>query len=386
MSRGQQTRALVADAYSSLTAKPLRSVALMVGILLGVATVVSAVLLADTQQAKVDRAFDRQRADVVVIAGEAVPTTGFPAAAIEQIDALPAAGGAGELSIWQDNAEISPADRRGDRQAIVAPVVVADRAGLALAEVTTTAGAGPDPGGAGRVWLGEEAAGRAEVGVDDEVMIGGHRFSVAGLLQASSRYAYVARGVVMTRADASRAFGDGENVRLLIDVRPGSAAAVADVALAALDPGQVMFLRNATPPDSAELPRQVGDQLRTLGLGLGLVVGLVGLVGVGNTLAMTVAHRVRELGLRSALGWSRRRLAALILAESVIAGALASIMGAALALAGVGGWCLVQDLTLVVEPWWLLAAVGGGVAASALGGILPALQAGSIPPTTALRS
>ncbi|MBM9459723.1 ABC transporter permease [Nocardioides sp. zg-536] len=384
MSLRSESLLLLADAHASLTAKPMRSVALMAGILLGVATVVSAVLLADTQQTKVDRAFDQQRADVVVITGEAVPARGFSAAAIRQVTALPVAGPAGELSIWQDHQQFRRAG--GPREEVVAPLVVADPAGLRLAGAALSEGDPFRADATGEVWLGSSAAQRAGVTVGDVVVVQRHRFEVAGLLSAHGRYAYVDSSVLMSRPDATGVLGEGENVRLLIDVRPGSAAAVADFARAVLDPGQTMFLANATPPDSAELPKQVGEQLRTLGLGLGLVVGIVGLIGVANTLAMTVAHRVRELGLRSALGWSRRRLATLILTESAVAGVQASVVGAAVAVAGVGGWCLVQDLTLIIDPRWLLAAIGGGVAASVIGGILPALQAGSISPMAAMRS
>lgn len=381
---------LASDAYASLTAKPMRTVALMFGILLGVATVVSAVTLADTQQVKVDRAFDQQRARTVVIAGQDVPETGFSAENRTQINQLAVASGAGEVSIWRDNVAIAPA---GESAAMtVVPVVAADAPGLQVVGARTRDGAAftdaPD-GAPDAVWLGATAATRLGVdvvGSHNRIDLDGHPYRVVGIIEAPSGYAYINSSVVMTRSAAYRAFDRGENVRFLISVRPGSAAAVAAFALSALDPGQLMLLRNATPPDSARLPKQVGDQLRTLGIGLGVFVGIVGLIGVANTLAMTVAYRIRELGLRSALGWSRRRLAGLVLVESLLAGALASVIGAAVGLGALALWCEVQGLQLIIHPAWVLTAVAGGVIAGALGGIFPALQASSISPMEALRS
>lgn len=360
----------------------------MLGILLGVATVVSAVLLADTQQVEVDRSFDQQRANVVVITGEGVPEPGFPAPAVAQVAGLPVAAGAGEVSIWQDNIEASRVDGTGST---VLPVVVVDTPGLAVVRAVVSEGAAFPAAGEERgqdVWLGVDAARRlgADLDATPSVLVGGRSYRVAGLIQAPNAYAYVSSSVVMPRSVAYDDLGQGENVRLLVGVRPGSAAAVADFAMPALDPGKVMFLQNATPPDAAALPRQVGEQLRSLGVGLGLFVGVVGLISVANTLAMTVSHRIRELGLRSALGWSRRRLATLVMLESVLAGTFASVLGAAIGIVGVGSWCLHQDLDLIVDPLWLLLATGGGVAAATIGGLLPALQAGSVSPMEALRS
>lgn len=378
---------LARDAYASLTAKPMRTVALMFGILIGVATVVSAVTLADTQQVKVDRAFDQQRASTVVIAGRNVPESGFAPEARQQILSLPVTTGAGELSIWRDNAAVARAEA-SDTTTVV-PVVVADRSGLDLIGARSKLGA-PFGQGASGVWLGQDAAARLGLGEELEtahrIKVDGREYDVRGILEAPATYAYVNSSVIMTRRAAVEAFGAGENVRLLIGVRPGSGAPVAAFALSALDPGVVMFLHNATPPDSARLPEQVGDQLRTLGIGLGVFVGVVGLIGVANTLAMTVAYRVRELGLRSALGWSRRRLTGLILVESLLAGALASVIGAAVGLLGLSLWCAGQGLELIVDPRWVVTAIAGGVGAAGVGGILPAIQAGSISPMEALRS
>lgn len=378
---------LARDAYASLTAKPMRTVALMFGILIGVATVVSAVTLADTQQVKVDRAFDQQRASTVVIAGRNVPESGFAPEARQQILSLPVTTGAGELSIWRDNAAVARAEA-SDTTTVV-PVVVADRSGLDLIGARSKLGA-PFGQGASGVWLGQDAAARLGLGEELEtahrIKVDGREYDVRGILEAPATYAYVNSSVIMTRRAAVEAFGAGENVRLLIGVRPGSGAPVAAFALSALDPGVVMFLHNATPPDSARLPEQVGDQLRTLGIGLGVFVGVVGLIGVANTLAMTVAYRVRELGLRSALGWSRRRLTGLILVESLLAGALASVIGAAVGLLGLSLWCAGQGLELIVDPRWVVTAIAGGVGAAGVGGILPAIQAGSISPMEAVRS
>lgn len=387
MSPRQPLSLLARDAYSSLTAKPMRTVALMFGILIGVATVVSAVTLADTQQVKVDRAFDQQRASTVVISGRNVPESGFPEEGRKQILSLSVTTGAGELSIWRDNVAVARAGA-SDTTTVV-PVVVADTAGLDLIRARSRAGAAFGQGAPG-VWLGHDAAARLGLDGDLEgvnrIEVDGREYDVRGILEAPATFAYVNSSVIMTRPAADDAFDAGENVRLLIAVRPGSAAPVAAFALSALDPGNVMFLNNATPPDSARLPQQVGDQLRMLGIGLGVFVGVVGLIGVANTLAMTVAYRMRELGLRSALGWSRRRLAGLILVESLLAGALASVIGAAVGLLGLSLWCAGQGLELIVDPRWVLAAIGGGVGAAGLGGILPAIQAGSISPMEALRS
>ncbi|MFT4287399.1 ABC transporter permease [Nocardioides sp.] len=45
-----------------------------------------------------------------------------------------------------------------------------------------------------------------------------------------------------------------------------------------------------------------------------------GVMAVANTLMLSVHQRLRELGLRSAMGWTRRRIGALVLTESGVAG------------------------------------------------------------------
>ncbi|HVS13268.1 MAG TPA: ABC transporter permease [Thermoanaerobaculia bacterium] len=110
------------------------------------------------------------------------------------------------------------------------------------------------------------------------------------------------------------------------------------------------------------------------------VVLLVACTNVGGLLLGRHARRRRELALRSALGASRRRLAAQLFLESAWLSAFAGALGFALAAAGVE---LIRRLRpegmealerARVSPQALLFAVGASFAAAALAGLAPALR------------
>ncbi len=129
------------------------------------------------------------------------------------------------------------------------------------------------------------------------------------------------------------------------------------------------------------------------GLNFFSVVSLfVGSFLIYNAFAMTVVERTREIGMFRAIGMTRRQIIALVLSEAVTLG----FIGAAL---GVGfGLLLAQFLTQTVSsfsgqaidritttPEALLQALAAGVVVTILAATLPALQAARISPIQALR-
>ncbi len=119
-----------------------------------------------------------------------------------------------------------------------------------------------------------------------------------------------------------------------------------------------------------------------------IVISLL-LVGVLNTMLMSVIERTRELGVLRAIGWRRSRLIRMILAESVVI----CLIGAAIGL--VISYILVALLShwtrtsLLVPPSISLAAVlvafASVVIAGVIGSLYPAFRAASIRPVESLR-
>ncbi|MFT3862235.1 ABC transporter permease [Micropruina sp.] len=386
---------VAADAGASLLARPWHAIGMMSGILLGVASATAAVVIADTQQAQIDLRFDLQRSQHVVLWSQAQAPDGFPPDRVHQVTALEPVSAAGEFSLWSTRTNVT---RSFASHPVSAPVIVADAGGLAASETTVLSGAAPQLLTAGRLplaWVGRQLA--ADLGVrpadgtantpDAQVVLDGRPFSVAGIVANATGFDYVDNSVVIPREAAGELPSDGAaNIRLLIHVRPGSAAAVAAYALAAMDYDHTLQLRDVTPPDGQQLLGNVTDDLRRIGAALGGFIGLVGMVAIANTLMLAVNNRRRELGLRSAMGWSRRRIGVLILTESAFAGLIAGLIGAAVGLAAAAIWCAQQGWTLIVWPPlpWLVAL--GGVAASLFGGLIPALRAATVTPLTAMQA
>jgi putative ABC transport system permease protein len=88
--------------------------------------------------------------------------------------------------------------------------------------------------------------------------------------------------------------------------------------------------------------RQPIDQLLNLIyalLGLAVVIAVLGIV---NTLALSVIERTREIGLLRAVGLSRRQLRTMIRLESVAIALLGAVLGVVLGLGA--GWALQRSL------------------------------------------
>lgn len=125
-------------------------------------------------------------------------------------------------------------------------------------------------------------------------------------------------------------------------------------------------------------------------VGLLAIAVLIALVGIGNTLGLSVLERGREHALLRALGLTRRQVRRMLAAEAVLLSVVATVLGTALGVlfAWTGVRALVQpavDGASLVLPWGQLAAV---VTISALAGlvaaVLPSRKASRITPAAGL--
>lgn len=123
--------------------------------------------------------------------------------------------------------------------------------------------------------------------------------------------------------------------------------------------------------------------------GTSLLALLIGILGIANTMAMSVFERTREIGILRALGWKRWHILAHIEIEALTLGLAGGFLGIGL------GWCALRVLASLPKTasffaatlhWPLLAeAVGIAMLAGLIAGALPAWRAGRLSPVDALR-
>ena len=130
--------------------------------------------------------------------------------------------------------------------------------------------------------------------------------------------------------------------------------------------------------------------LRSTTLSGGLIAGislLVGGIGIANIMLASIAQRVRELGVRLAVGARRRDVFLQILAESTVIGIIGGFLGlgAGVVLLDLLGRVAPLDSPPVIEPSAILISVGFATAVGVLSGLYPAWRASRLDPIAALR-
>ncbi|MGW6916959.1 ABC transporter permease [Kitasatospora sp. NPDC054939] len=159
----------------------------------------------------------------------------------------------------------------------------------------------------------------------------------------------------------------------------GKAAAGADVAktLTALQDSLKEYPQLMIK-DQAGYKELVQEQVNTL---LYMVYGLLGLaivvavLGVVNTLALSVVERTREIGLLRAIGLSRRQLRRMIRLESVVIALFGAVLGTGLGLA----WGVTTQQVLKEQGLNSLAIPTGTILATMLAAVLIGLVAALVP-------
>jgi putative ABC transport system permease protein len=231
--------------------------------------------------------------------------------------------------------------------------------------------------------VGDRLAAELKVVPGEMLTVKRHRFRIAGTYH--SGILFEDGGAVLGLAQAQRLVErEGEETNVIVRLAPGARAEAAGRAIERSMPGTQAI----TNPQQA-LRAGANDTLISKAILVIVAIAIiVGVIGVTNTMAMSIAERKAELGLLSTVGWSPTRVASLILGEGI---AVSLIGAAAGLLVGVlGGNLLVKALGVSgyvspsVTAWGLGRGLLVGVAIGVLGGIYPAWRVTRMTPLKAL--
>ena len=161
---------------------------------------------------------------------------------------------------------------------------------------------------------------------------------------------------------------------------------VSNILAPTADPQNPDGVQVSRPSDVLEARAQAKGQFTTLLLGLGAVALLVGAIGIANIMVISVLERRGEIGLRRALGATRRHISSQFLAESALLAVLGGIAGLLLGAIATWVYSLAQNQPMVIPAYALIAAPAAGFVIGAVAGLYPAAKAARLSPTEALRA
>jgi putative ABC transport system permease protein len=265
--------------------------------------------------------------------------------------------------------------------------------GFTVAGLEVTAGRNLGPADRGVVLLGNSLAASLGKHAGDRIEIEGTRFDIVGVYQSANPFE--THSIVAPLADVQKLM-DRPDVVSEFQVCAANSARN-DAALNELcrkieairdDQGSELGLK--AQPTHQFVDTATEAVLGTaMAWGTSVIVIVLSMVGMLNTMLMSVMERTRELGLLRAVGWTRTRVIRMILGESVVISVVAAAVGlvaAAILIFVLSRWSATSNF---VPTRLSVAAMGLGFVAALLPGVAgafyPAYRAADVPPIEALR-
>ncbi|WP_327337560.1 ABC transporter permease [Streptomyces sp. NBC_01324] len=396
-------RDLWTEALAGILARPVRSALTTLGTVLGITTLVITIGVASTAGNQIVGRFDALTATSVAVKVPAAPPGGDddgPLVRWSGTDAVRRLAGVESVAALADSAATNSVQVRsndvnapGDASGQTLAVVAASDGLPAAVRGTMTVGRFYDTGNIDRrdqvAVLGDQAAkllGISRVEDAPAVFFQGQSYTVIGILGGIKRERRLSTAVILPPTVAADRLALHDVDLVLVNTALGAARQVARQAPIALAPGHQDSLGVEAPPDLSKARDGIQSDVNGLFLVLGLVSLVVGAIGIANVTLVTVMERVGEIGLRRALGASRRQVAGQFLLESTTIGLLGGIVGAAMGITVVVCVAVVKQWTPVLDLGLAFGAPLAGALVGLLAGLYPSLRAARMEPVDALRA
>ncbi len=239
------------------------------------------------------------------------------------------------------------------------------------------------------VVLGSKAAERLgirDLTGDPVVYLGGHWFSVVGILDPVPLLSNIDSSAMIGYDIAAELFDtDRSPSTTYVLADPDQVDAVRDVLAATANPQHPNEVTVSRPSDALAAKQAVDQTLQALLLGLGGVALLVGGIGIANMMVVAVLERRTEIGVRRALGATRRHVRLQFFVEALLLALLGGVLGVLIGIGVTVGYAWVQDSVVAVPVSTVAAGVGAALVVGALAGLSPASRAARLNPADAVR-
>jgi len=398
---------------SAVRSHRLRSILTMVGVLIGIAAVILTVGLGEGAQAQVKSKINSLGSNLLIVAPGSTTSTsgvrgGFGSAStltMRDADALSSTVAAPDI------AAVAPVSQRSETLTAstsnwTTTVVGTQPSWLQVRARTVTQGrfinqADVTSHAAVAVLASTTATELfgAEDPVGQTVSINSVPLNVVGVLNTAGSSAVANeddQAVVPITTAADRLFGGATRSSvqdIYLEARSSSTLSAAYQEAN----GELLSLHGSITPTAADFTiasqqsilstaTSVDRTLTVLLAGIAAISLLVGGIGVMNMMLVSVTERIREIGLRKALGATPRVIRRQFLVEASVLGLAGGLLGAAVGLLGAALLPHLISQQIAVSPSATAGAIVVAVGIGIVFGVYPASRAAHLAPIDALRS
>jgi putative ABC transport system permease protein len=384
---------LLLGAWRGLGARKLRTALSCLGIAIGIAAAVAVLGISASSRANLLAQLGAEGNLLTVGAGQGfdgspapLPLTAEPMIArIPPVESVTATGYVPGATVRR-TAAVPVVDSGGISVLAAQPGLLATLGGSVAAGTFLNAATARYPA----VVLGAVAARTLGIGLvraDTQVYLAGRYYTVIGILRPVPLAPDIDEAALVGFPVADSLLGlGGHPTEIYLRALPDQVQPVASVLPFTANPAQPEAVQVSLPSSILAARATARTAFTGLFLGLGAVAVLVGGIGIGNIMVISVLERRAEIGLRRALGATRWQVGLQFLAESLLLSGLGGLAGAAAGAAVTAGYAAWAGQPAVVPPAGVAAGLGVALVTGILAGMYPAARAARLAPAEALRA